>query len=141
MWYRILLLLFIVIGIWHGYTAESVVHAETKKVVAKSEIPAHGDTAFAVIENYTNYINKRQCSEIPQLWIKKEQQFYTYFLNDKENIEKREGIFNIKTAKIVAWKELPFDIGRKFLPPRNRWDYGNRGSYLKKEFEELKSFM
>ena len=39
-------------------------------------------------------------------------------MDDKENQEKKLGLLNIRKARLVNWKELPYDYAKNYIPSR-----------------------
>lgn len=81
-------------------------------------IQAQEDSALFVIQKYTELLNQNNWTLIPDLWVKEEQNTIKSFINNSKNQKNKLGLFNIKKAHLVAWKELHFEYGKQFLPLR-----------------------
>ncbi|MGN7170782.1 hypothetical protein ACTHSJ_33465 [Paenibacillus cellulositrophicus] len=68
------------------------------------------------VENYIESINKKNWSIIPDLWVKGNREEMILFLNNKKNEEQKVGLFNIKEAHLIAYKQIPFKYSRIYLP-------------------------
>ncbi|WP_052947961.1 hypothetical protein [Aneurinibacillus tyrosinisolvens] len=80
-------------------------------------VQAQENPAFAVVRKYIDTLNQHNWNTIPQLWVKERRKDLADQINSKENQEKKLGFFNIKKAKLVAWKELPPEFGQIYIPP------------------------
>lgn len=49
------------------------------------------------------------------MWVKEERDGLVSFINDKENVEKKAGLLNVKKAEIVSWQELPIEIAKNYI--------------------------
>lgn len=47
-------------------------------------------------------------------------------MDDKENQEKKLGLINIRKARLVDWKELPYDYAWSYVPSRNIEQYRDK---------------
>lgn len=61
---------------------------------------------FSVMEDFIKYENQQEWSKIPALWDKVNEKSLKSFVSNRENKLNNIGLFNIKKAKIVRWKEL-----------------------------------
>ncbi|MFD0616968.1 hypothetical protein ACFQZR_05790 [Paenibacillus sp. GCM10027629] len=52
------------------------------------------------------------------MWVKEERDTLRGFINNSENQKNKLGLFNINKALLAAWKELPIEYGKHFLPMR-----------------------
>lgn len=78
-------------------------------------IQAQRDAAFAEVEKFIENLNQHNWSVIPNLWVKDRHAEFVEMISNKENLEKKIGFFNVKSAKLVAWKELPYEYGSNFV--------------------------
>ncbi|WHY87189.1 hypothetical protein QNH39_04835 [Neobacillus novalis] len=69
-----------------------------------------------VIKNYIVDLNDHQWENASSWWVKEHKKELLDFVADKENQNYKRGLLNIEEAKIVRWKELPYEYGKQFLP-------------------------
>lgn len=51
----------------------------------------------------------------PNCGLKKNVMELVSFIKDKENVEKKAGLLNVKKAEIVSWQELPIEIAKNYI--------------------------
>src|SRR5438046_996157 len=83
-------------------------------------------SAIKVIEGYFNDINESQWSSIDKWYVNERAKEIKSFLYNEENLKKNLGLLNIKEARLVRLKELPYDYAENFLPKRYMEQYGNK---------------
>jgi len=83
-------------------------------------------SAIEVMEGYFNDINESRWTNVDKWFVKEEANVIKSFLDDKENQEKKLGLLNIRKARLVNWKELPYDYARNYVPSRNIEQYRDK---------------
>ncbi|ETI68262.1 hypothetical protein [Neobacillus vireti] len=71
-----------------------------------------------VIQNYIVDLNNHQWKNASYWWVEEHKNELLDFVDDKENQKYKHGLLNIEEAKLVRWKELPYEYGKQFLPSR-----------------------
>ncbi|MFJ5714482.1 hypothetical protein [Neobacillus sp. NPDC093127] len=71
-----------------------------------------------VIQNYIVDLNNHQWKSASSWWVKEHKKELLDFVADKENQNYKHGLLNIEEAKLVRWKEHPYEYGKQFLPSR-----------------------
>jgi hypothetical protein len=71
-----------------------------------------------IIQKYFTYLNEKQWNVVPSLWVEEQKQSLEDFLNNKENQKLKHGLYNIKKAKLIRWKEIPYEYGQNYLGNR-----------------------
>jgi hypothetical protein len=84
--------------------------------IVNPAVQAQKDSALFVIQQHIELLNQNNWTAIPALWVKEEQNSLMSFITSSENQKNKLGLFNIKKAHLVAWRELPFEYGKHFLP-------------------------
>jgi hypothetical protein len=75
---------------------------------------AKDNSPIAVVEEMYTDVNEEKWCSIPSTWEKKQQHTMSnFFCSPHPN--KSGGLFNIKLAKIIEWKEIPNNIGINFV--------------------------
>lgn len=87
-----------------------------------------GMPAFKVIESYFCDINESRWSSIDKWYVKERATEIKSFMDNKENQEKKLGLLNIREARLVIWKELPYEYAENFLPHRYMEQYSNKNT-------------
>ncbi|EEM02684.1 SpoIID/LytB domain-containing protein [Bacillus pseudomycoides] len=77
-------------------------------------VAASNEGALQPLEEMINNINKKQLSEIPNLWTDDRTKLLADFLNNQENQEKHIGLFNLKNGRIISTKEIPTQFKSQF---------------------------
>lgn len=77
---------------------------------------ANSGPSEKLISNYINMINEKDWSNIPNLWAKGQRDSLIGFFSDKQNDERRLGLFNIKQAHLMALKQIPYEYANMRLP-------------------------
>lgn len=81
-------------------------------------VQAEALSAIGVIQSFIDDIDKNKWSEIPNWWTNDQGKDLSDFMKNKENQKYKRGLFNIKQAKLVRWKELPYEYAKNYLPTR-----------------------
>ncbi|MFJ7934564.1 hypothetical protein [Sporosarcina sp. NPDC096371] len=82
--------------------------------------------AIGVMEGYFNDINESRRANVDKWYVKEEAKLMRSFLDDKENQEKKLGLLNIRKARLLKWKELPYDYAEGYVPTRYIDQYANK---------------
>lgn len=61
---------------------------------------------YSVVEEFIHYQNQQQWEKAVALWDQPHREKLQSFVNDRMNRQNGVGLYNIKKAKIVRWKEL-----------------------------------
>jgi hypothetical protein len=92
-------------------------------------VQAQTDLSIDVVKMYFEQLDQNNWNSIPNLWVKDQRESLKGFLNSKENQINKIGILNIKEAKLVRWKELPYDYAENYLPSRYMNHFSNKMVY------------
>ncbi|ASJ54543.1 hypothetical protein BP422_13830 [Brevibacillus formosus] len=83
-----------------------------------SSIPVQAFTSdpapFSVVEQMFEYENAKKLDNFAELWVKDREEDYKIFVNDEENRKNNRGLFGIKKARIVDWKELSPEVASNY---------------------------
>ncbi|MFT4417330.1 hypothetical protein ACLM5H_26280 [Fredinandcohnia humi] len=85
-----------------------------------------GMSAIKVIEGYFNDINESRWSSVDKWYVNESAKEIKSFINNEENQEMKLGLLNIREARLVKLKELPYDYAENFLPNRYMEQYNNQ---------------
>lgn len=83
-------------------------------------------SAIEVMEGYFNDINESRWTNVDKWFVKEDANVIKSFLDDKDNQEKKLGLHNIRKARLVNWKELPYDYARNYVPSSNIEQYRDK---------------
>jgi Stage II sporulation protein len=75
-------------------------------ITVPQNVKANDLSPFSVVDEMIKYENSSEWSKIPNLWSQDRKDIYSSFVENKENLENKIGMFNIKKAEITNWKEL-----------------------------------
>lgn len=82
-------------------------------------------SALKVIREYFNDFTENRWVNIDKWYVKEEANKIYGFMNDKVNQDNKVGLLNIKKARLLNAKELPFDYAGKYIPNYYAEKYGN----------------
>lgn len=111
----LLLVLFCLLICGLNYVTVNANSSETSNSM-ESLSEAGYKSAIEVISNYFNDIDKSRWTNVDDWYIEEKENELKSFMADKENQERKLGILNIKNARLVMLKELPYDYAEKYLP-------------------------
>jgi len=82
-----------------------------------------------VIRCYYNDINEGRWSNVDKWYVKEQAKEMKSFIADKENQEQKLGLLNIRKARLLKWKEIPYDYADNYLPSRYMEQFGNKKAF------------
>lgn len=93
--------------------------------------PVHAQTepSLDVVIKYFAQLDQNNWNAIPEFWVKDQKENLKDFLNNNKNQLYKIGLLNIKGAKLVRWKELPYNYGENYLPARYMDTFSNKKVY------------
>ena len=84
-----------------------------------------GMSAINAIEGYFNDINDSRWSSVDKWYVNEKSMELKSFLSNEDNQKKKLGLLNIREARLVKLKELPYSYAEDFLPNRYMEQYDN----------------
>ncbi|PIC62642.1 hypothetical protein CSV79_15920 [Sporosarcina sp. P13] len=99
---------------------------DTSPYIRESVTEVGYKSAIEVMKGYFKDINEGHWAKVDKWFVKEESYIIKGFLDDKENQEKKLGLLNIRKARLVDWKELPYDYARNYVPSRNIDQYRDK---------------
>ncbi len=91
---------------------------DTSPSIRESSTEVRYKSAIKVIAGYFNDINANRWTNVDKWYVKEEANEMKSFMDDEENQEKKLGLLNIRKARLIKWKELPYDYAENYLPNR-----------------------
>ncbi|MFD1737881.1 hypothetical protein ACFSCX_15195 [Bacillus salitolerans] len=70
----------------------------------------------AVIHQFYEDVSHNRWDEAPYWWIEQQRVELKGFFENENNIREKKGLYNLKEAKLVMWKELPYEYGLSYVP-------------------------
>jgi hypothetical protein len=86
-------------------------------------------SAIHVIKGYFKDINENQWSSIDRWFVQEEAKDIKNFVDNAKNNEKKVGLFNIREARLLKLKELPYEYARQFLSYRHMKKFDKKKVY------------
>ncbi|MBO0587636.1 hypothetical protein [Sporosarcina sp. E16_8] len=82
-----------------------------------------------VIRGYFNDLNESRWTNVDEWYIKEVANEMKSFMDDKENEEKKVGLLNSRKARLLKWKELPYNYAENYIPSRKLEQYSNKKAF------------
>lgn len=99
---------------------------DTSPIIRGSFTEVGDKSVIEVSGDYFKDINESRWTNVAKWYVKEEANEMKYFMDDKENQERKLGLFNIRKARLLDCKELPYDYAENYLPNRYMEHYGNK---------------
>ncbi|WP_381443191.1 hypothetical protein [Sporosarcina koreensis] len=122
----LLLVLFCLLICGLNYVTVNANLIDTFKSIGESTAEAEYKSAIEVIGNYFIDIDTSRWTNVDNWYVKEEANELKCFMDDKENQERKLGLLNIKNARLLMLKELPYDYAEKYLPNRYMEQFSNK---------------
>lgn len=74
-----------------------------------TQVNAATNSPMSTIETLVKLINQESWQSIPELWVSDMKAGISPFFSSNENKQNHKGLFNIKKAKLLDWKELSYE--------------------------------
>ncbi|BBI33862.1 hypothetical protein [Cohnella abietis] len=84
-------------------------------LILVSTSPAYANSKntqpITIVKKVFEDVNEQKWCSIPELWTSKQRESYSLFFCKNSTSDRSDGLFNIKKASIIDWRELPSKIG------------------------------